>query len=200
MAPPMKQEHTPPGINHDDDETSPHNDPPPHGAAPVDNARSSPIDIVAELISPDHGGAQPSSANWREVFLRALAKAPLVSVAIRLAGVSRTQAFEERYNDPTFARQWDEAMEQGIDQIMAAAYLSAVYGESKPLYRQNKHVGWSTQHSRPMQAMLLQAFRPEVFGKKKQEPKETPKTIPMTLEEFRKRCEEAEATEDSEQV
>ena len=197
MAPPMTQEDIPPGIHHD--ETSPQDDPPPCGAQPVDNPRSLPIDIIAELISPDHGGAQPSSANWREVFLRALAKAPLVSVAIRLAGVSRTQAFEERCNDPTFARQWDEAMEQGIDQIIAATYLSAVYGESKPVYRQNKHVGWSTQRSRPMEAMLLQAFRPEVFGKK-QPPNETQKAIPMTLEDFRKRCEEAEAKGEPEPV
>ena len=198
MAPPMKQNNT---------SSAGQNFPtPPHGAAPTDTSQDKcepPIDTFVEQLSHDHGQANPSEpasdADWREVFLRALAKVPIVAMAIKTAGVSRTQAFEERYNDPTFARQWDEAMEQGIDQIMAAAYLSAVYGESKPLYRQNKHVGWSTQHSRPMQAMLLQVFRPEIFGKK-QPPNETQKAIPMTLEDFRKRCEEAEATEDSEQV
>jgi len=82
-------------------------------------------------------------------------------------------------------------MEYGIDQVMAAAFQSAVYGERQPVYRQGMQIGWSTNHSRPMQAMLLQALRPKVFGKKN-EPKETQQPKVMTLEEFRKRCEEAE--------
>jgi len=171
---------------------------PPHGAAPTDTSQDKcepPIDTFVEQLSHDHGQANPSEpasdADWREVFLRALAKVPIVALAVRIAGVSRTQAFEQRNNDRSFARLWDEAMEHGIDQVMAAAFQSAVYGERKPVYRQGMQIGWSTNHSRPMQAMLLQALRPKVFGKKN-EPNETEKPKVMTLEEFRKRCEEAE--------
>ena len=171
---------------------------PPHGAAPTDTSQDKcepPIDTFVEQLSHDHGQANPSEpasdADWREVFLRALAKVPIVAMAIKTAGVSRTQACEQRNNDCSFARLWDEAVEHGIDQVMAAAYQGAVYGERQPVYRQGMQIGWSTNHSRPMQAMLLQALRPKVFGKKN-EPNETEKPKVMTLEEFRKRCEEAE--------
>jgi len=148
------------------------------------------IDAIVEILSRETRGT-PTAADWRQVFLSALAKAPIIAVATRIAGVSPTQAFEERNNDRNFARLWDEAMQLGIDEIMAAVYLSAAYGDRKPVYRQGKQIGWTANHSRPNQAMLLQALRPQVFGKKK-EPDETQKLIPMTLEEFRKRCEEAE--------
>jgi len=171
---------------------------PPHGAAPTDTSQDKcepPIDTFVEQLSHDHGQANPSEpasdADWREVFLRALAKVPIVAMAIKTAGVSRTQAFEQRNNDCSFARLWDEAVEHGIDQVMAVAYQGAVYGERQPVYRQGMQIGWSTNRSRPMQAMLLQALRPKVFGKKN-EPNETEKPKVMTLEEFRKRCEEAE--------
>ena len=179
---------------------------PPHGAAPTDTSQDKcepPIDTFVEQLSHDHGQANPSEpasdADWREVFLRALAKVPIVAMAIKTAGVSRTQACEQRNNDCSFARLWDEAVEHGIDQVMAVAYQGAVYGERQPVYRQGMQIGWSTNHSRPMQAMLLQALRPKVFGKKN-EPKETQQPKVMTLEEFRKRCAEADAMEDSEQV
>jgi len=190
MAPPMKQNNT---------SSAGQNFPtPPHGAAPTDTSQDKcepPIDTFVEQLSHDHGQANPSEpasdADWREVFLRALAKVPIVAMAIKTAGVSRTQACEQRNNDCSFARLWDEAVEHGIDQVMAAAYQGAVYGERQPVYRQGMQIGWSTNHSRPMQAMLLQALRPKVFGKKN-EPNETEKPKVMTLEEFRKRCEEAE--------
>jgi len=190
MAPPLKQDNT---------YSAGQNCPtPPRETAPADTSQDrceSPIDIIAEQFSQDNGQANPSEpasdADWREVFLRALAKVPIVALAVRIAGVSRTQAFEQRNNDRSFARLWDEAMEHGIDQVVAAAFQSAVYGERQPVYRQGMQIGWSTNHSRPMQAMLLQALRPKVFGKKN-EPKETQQPKVMTLEEFRKRCEEAE--------
>ena len=190
MAPPMKQNNT---------SSAGQNFPtPPHGAAPTDTSQDKcepPIDTFVEQLSHDHGQANPSEpasdADWREVFLRALAKVPIVAMAIKTAGVSRTQAFEQRNNDCSFARLWDEAVEHGIDQVMAVAYQGAVYGERQPVYRQGMQIGWSTNRSRPMQAMLLQALRPKVFGKKN-EPNETEKPKVMTLEEFRKRCEEAE--------
>ena len=190
MAPPMKQNNT---------SSAGQNFPtPPHGAAPTDTSQDKcepPIDTFVEQLSHDHGQANPSEpasdADWREVFLRALARVPIVAMAIKTAGVSRTQAFEQRNNDCSFARLWDEAVEHGIDQVMAVAYQGAVYGERQPVYRQGMQIGWSTNRSRPMQAMLLQALRPKVFGKKN-EPNETEKPKVMTLEEFRKRCEEAE--------
>jgi hypothetical protein len=170
--------------------------PSPHAAEAVDAGENPPesepassIDTIVEILSRGAGGAKPSAANWRETFLCALAKAPIVAVAARIAGVSRRQAFEERNNDRRFARLWDEAMEYGIDEIEAAAYLSAVFGNRKPLYQERKQVGWSVDHSRPMQTMLLQSFRPGIFGKK-EKPKGN-QMKHMTLDEFEKRVEEA---------
>jgi hypothetical protein len=120
-----------------------------------------------------------------------LARAPIVTVAARIAGVSRARAIEERNADAEFARQWDHAIEEGIDEIEAAAYLSAVFGDKTPLFQHRKQIGWTVQHSHATRSMLLNAWRPKVFGRKETEEPTVPKMTHMTLEEFRKRVEEA---------
>jgi hypothetical protein len=146
-------------------------------------------EILVKHLTREADGAQPFVGEWREVFLRALARAPIVGVAARIAGVTRRRALEARMADAEFARRWDEAMEDGADELEAAAFRSAVYGEEKPVYHQGEIKGWTVDYSHAMRSMLLKARRPEVFGDKEEAKSEAP--VHMTLEEFRKRVEEA---------
>jgi hypothetical protein len=134
-------------------------------------------------------GGKPFAGPWKEAFLAVLARAPIVSVAARVAGVLPRQAIDKRDADREFAKRWDDAMEQGIDEVEAAAYLSGVFGDRRPVFHRGLQVGWAATYAHPMRTMLLKARRPQVFAKKHDS--KSRETMPMTLEEFRKRVEEA---------
>lgn len=148
-------------------------------------------DILVKHLMRGLNGAPAFVGEWREVFLQALARAPIVTVAARIAGVSRARALEARAADAGFARRWEEAMEEGVDELEAAAFRSAVYGEEKPVYHQGEIKGWTVEYSHAMRAMLLKARRPGMFEDKEEAKDQGP--VHMTLEEFRKRVEEARA-------
>jgi len=153
------------------------------------------LDILVKTLTRERDAAKLLAGDWKDIFLQALARAPILSVAARIAAVPPRRATMERNADSEFARQWDEAMEEGLDEIEAAAYLSAVFGDQRPVFHQGLQIGWTTDYSHATQSMLLKALRPEVFetrsrrsGKQK-EP--GARMHHMTLEEFRKRVEEA---------
>ena len=160
---------------------------------------ASALDIMVKTLTRERDGAKPFAGDWKDVFLQAMARAPIVSVAAAIAGVSRKHAIEERNADAGFARRWRDAVDEGLDEIEAAAFLSAVYGDRKPVFYQGLQIGWTVDYSQAMRSMLLEALRPRVFGPRgrrsgrKQEPK--PERPAMTLEEFRQRVAEARADE-----
>jgi hypothetical protein len=146
-------------------------------------------EILVKHLTREVNGAPAFTGEWREVFLQALARAPIVSVAAKIAGVSRARALEARAADAEFARRWDDAMDEGADEIEAAAFRSAVFGEEKPVYHQGEVKGWTVEYSHAMRSTLLKSRRPEVFGDK--EAAKGEETKAMTLAEFEKRVEEA---------
>ena len=146
-------------------------------------------ELLVKHLTRGWDGARPFAGEWKDVFVQALARAPIVSVAARIAGVTRARALEARAADAEFARRWDAAMEEGTDEIEAAAFRSAVYGEEKPVYHQGEIKGWTVEYSHAMRSILLKSRRPDVYGDKEEAKEQGPK--PMTLEEFRKRVEEA---------
>jgi len=150
---------------------------------------ASPKDIITEILTRESPKARPSAGQWQESFFQALAMAPIAALAARIAGVSLRRAMEERNADAAFARRWDDTVEAGIEEIEAAAYLSAVHGERKPVFHHGMQIAWTVDYAHAMRSMLLKARRPEVFGNKKGSKDNGMK--PMTLEEFRKRVEEA---------
>ena len=156
---------------------------------PPDCVVFSALDILVRHLTRAMDGAPAFSGEWREVFLQALARAPIVTVAARIAGVTRARALEARMADAEFAQRWDDALEEGVDEIEAAAFRSAVYGEEKPVYHQGEVKGWTVEYSHAMRSILLKSKRPEVFDDQ-EEPRE-PGMTHMTLEEFRQRVEEA---------
>lgn len=63
--------------------------------------------------------------DWKERFLRKLTERANVSEAARLAGINRQYAYRARDEDPEFAAGWDEAVEEAIDKLEAAAWARA---------------------------------------------------------------------------
>jgi hypothetical protein len=112
-------------------------------------------------------------ATWRRPFLEALAQIPNVSRAARIAGISRQWACECRTNDPSFAAEWEEALEQGIESLEEKAWERAK-GEGIQ-FKFNPKTGKPLLHpetgqpyyehvaSDAMATLLLKAHRPEKY-------------------------------------
>jgi hypothetical protein len=64
--------------------------------------------------------------HWKTIFLDALRAGHTVGYAARLAGVSRQAAYQQRDRSPKFARQWDEALQEGLDNLLEIIRSRAV--------------------------------------------------------------------------
>jgi hypothetical protein len=91
-----------------------------------------------------------NTARWRSVFLRTLAKTPSVTFAAKAAGCSRDTCYDHKNKDPEFARQWDSALAESIDNLEYYGYQQAIEGDSRlvefflkahrPIYRERAEV------------------------------------------------------------
>lgn len=63
---------------------------------------------------------------WKDDLVAALAKFPVVGRACRFAGISRSQAYACRGRDPEFAARWDDALEDGIDNLEFSLHQRAL--------------------------------------------------------------------------
>jgi hypothetical protein len=86
--------------------------------------------------------------DWKERFLRKLAERANVSEAARLAGINRQYAYHARDQDPEFAAGWDEAVEEAVDKLEAAAWARA------------------KKQSDALMTLLLKAHRPEKYAER----------------------------------
>jgi hypothetical protein len=106
----------------------------------------------------------------RQRFLKALADTGIVSVAVVIAGTSRTRIYELRKQDTLFASAWDEAEEHAADALEAEAWRRAVEGVPEPLVSSGKVVRDDDgqpiairRYSDNLLLALLKARRPEKF-------------------------------------
>ena len=65
-------------------------------------------------------------SSWRKPFLATLAKTLNVTASCREAKVSRAVVYRARETSATFAKQWDDATDQAVDVLEAAAFTRAV--------------------------------------------------------------------------
>jgi len=56
--------------------------------------------------------------NWKPIFLDALRAGHTVTYAARRAGVGRRTVYQHRNRSAEFARQWDEAAQEGLDNLL----------------------------------------------------------------------------------
>lgn len=90
-------------------------------------------------------------SEWTPVFLSALADTANVRLACKTAGIARKTAYQHRKESPTFAAQWDEALEQACDVLEAEARRRAL------------------TVSDTLMIFLLKAHRPEKYRETRQD-------------------------------
>ena len=74
------------------------------------------------------GGRTIRTPRKRAIFLAALAEHGNIHTAVEMAAIGRTSVYEWRDDDPTFARDWDMALETYTDTLEAVADRRAKAG------------------------------------------------------------------------
>lgn len=125
--------------------------------------------------TPKKGRKPAAAPDWRPVFLKELAATCNVSESARKAGVDRTTAYAARAHDDkddpqaradalAFARQWDNAIEIGIDALEAEARRRAMHGVLEPAgWYKGKAGGKVRRYSDTLMIVLLKGHRPEKY-------------------------------------
>lgn len=110
---------------------------------------------------------EDASRAWRERFIAALRNSGNVRASCQAAGVSRVTAYRTYQESEEFAREWDEALEEAIDTLEAAAWQRARDGvtRTEPIMYQGQKVGERvvTEYSDQLLVTLLKAHRPEKY-------------------------------------
>ena len=70
---------------------------------------------------------------WRAAFLAALREMPVILRACEAVGINRSTVWRAREADPEFAKDWDDAMEDGIDKVEQEAIRRGVVGFEEPV-------------------------------------------------------------------
>lgn len=111
-------------------------------------------------------------ATWRRGFLAALAETSNVSEAARIVGIHRTTAYLAKSNDPSFATEWEEAIEQATDALELEArnramgvYISYKFdkGGSPLLHPLTGEPYAERAVSDALLTLLLKAHRPDKY-------------------------------------
>lgn len=101
----------------------------------------------------------------RATFLDHLAKTANVSESARLAGMSASALYKHRAKTPTFAEQWDVAIDAALDALEQAVIERAKHGVEKPIFYGGKQIGTVRSYSDALAMFMLKAKRPEVFAR-----------------------------------
>ena len=113
-----------------------------------------------------HGNAAHAAARRprrKRAFLHVLADTVNVARACRKAGIPRRTVYHWRDADPDFAREWDDALEDGIDLLEAELHRRAFEGVEKPVWHKGEQVGTTRCYSDALAMFLLKAHRPERY-------------------------------------
>lgn len=76
--------------------------------------------------------------DWKPIFLEALRTVPVIAHACRAVGINRSTAWRAREADEQFAADWDDAIEEGVDNAEQEAYRRAVTGFEEPVIHQGR--------------------------------------------------------------
>ena len=106
-------------------------------------------------------------------FLDTLSRTGNPSAACQASGLTRRTINRTRENDPVFARDYDEAMEEAADLLEAEAWRRALEGVAQPLIKAGQPVldadGIAItvrRYSDPLLVMLLRGCKPEKFQRR----------------------------------
>ena len=96
-------------------------------------------------------------------FLEALGETGSVREALRLSGTPRASMYRKRRRSKAFAKQWEEAIEVGLDLLRDEAVQRALFGTEKPVFHQGVRVGSVRVCSDALLMFLLRAHQPQRY-------------------------------------
>lgn len=100
---------------------------------------------------------------WHPVFIRAMKESGIVRIACEAAGVGRRTAYDHKALDPEFSKAWDEAKEDAVDALEAAAERRAVQGVQRVVSVGGKRE-IVIEYSDRLLEFLLRGQRPRVYN------------------------------------
>lgn len=118
-------------------------------------------------VKTSNGACSPGmSPKLRALFFKTLAESCNVTMSARAIGMSRSHMHTLRRNDKTFAKEWDDAMQQATDALEHTARKRAMEGYKRPVFQRGELVGHEICYSDALTIALLKAHRPEKFRDK----------------------------------
>jgi len=109
------------------------------------------------------GISQRTTDHARQTFLETLRDTANASAAARAASVNRRTGYNWRDENPEFAADWDEALEEATDALEAEARRRALDGVAKPVFYQGEECGTVQEYSDTLMTLLLKAHRPDKY-------------------------------------
>lgn len=109
------------------------------------------------------GISQRTTDHARHTFLETLRDTANVSAAARAASVNRRTVYSWRDENPDFAADWDEALEEATDALEAEARRRALDGVAKAVFYQGEECGTVQEYSDTLMTLLLKAHRPDKY-------------------------------------
>lgn len=106
------------------------------------------------------------SPERRKLFLEQLAAGRVPAVACKNCDLGYTTVQEWRREDPVFAAQWSEAVEEGVDLLEAEARRRAEEGHDRPVFQGGIKVGTERVYSDALMQTLLKGRRKQVFSER----------------------------------
>ena len=91
-----------------------------------------------------------------------------VSKAALHVGIARQNCYRHKDDDPEFSQAWDEAVEEGTENLEQELYRRAHSGCMKPVYQGGKLVGHIQEYSDTLGIFLLKARKPEKYRERTQ--------------------------------
>lgn len=99
----------------------------------------------------------------REKFLEILSKTSNVSEAAKAVGMSRHGVYDVRNTNAGFAKEWDDAVETGLDALEREAIRRGMEGVEEPVFYQGDEVARVRKYSDTLLIFMLKGGRPEKF-------------------------------------
>lgn len=99
----------------------------------------------------------------RKRFLEAFALNANVSAAAAAAGIDRSTPYKWQADDPEFKEAWEQAEQQAIDRLEAAAYARAVDGWEESHVNNRGELYSVRKFSDQLAITLLKAHRPTKY-------------------------------------
>lgn len=99
----------------------------------------------------------------KAAFLRDLAKHGIVGVAAKSAGVNRVTAYKWRDTDQSFAKDWDDQIEEGLDLLEHEAVKRGGEGWEEPVFHKGEVVGHVRKFSDTLLMFMLKSRRPKLY-------------------------------------